>query len=389
MGGQEMPAGVSVPIVWQGRRADAFVPTLLGARDLSLSAATVAHVAAAVAEINLSAAVMPPDHEPLARLLLRAEGVASSYIEGVAAPLLEVVFAEESTGGPQVPAGWVAANLRAVAEAVESAHEAPLTVAALCSWHRTLTQGSPLPGRHVGVLRAEHGWIGGTSPLDAALVTPPPERLDDLLDDLVAYVNRSDLDAVAQAAFAHAQFEMIHPFADGNGRVGRVLVSWVLTRRLSLVTPPPVSTRIAADRDGYLAGLTLFRLGQHDAWARWFADVVRGAGQAQRDLVRDVQEVGAGWRDKLAAPRAGRALRRDAMAWRVLGLLPRHLVLTSALVAAELGGTKRAATNALRELADAGVLTEQVRSAGRTPGRPSRRYASPDLLALAGSGVSR
>jgi Fic family protein len=81
-------------------------------------------------------------------------------------------------------------------------------------------------------------------------VTPPPNELSALLDDLIAYVNRDDVDPVAQAAVSHAQFEIIHPFGDGNGRVGRVLVAWVLTRRLALLVPPPVSVAIAADVAG-------------------------------------------------------------------------------------------------------------------------------------------
>lgn len=232
----------------------------------------------------------------------------------------------------------------------------------------------------------EQGWIGGTSPLDAALVTPPPERLPALLADLVDYANREGVDTVAQAAIAHAQLEVIHPFADGNGRVGRVLVSWLLSRRLHLVTPPPVSVRLAADRGGYLAGLATFRLGQHDPWVRWFADAVSAASQAQRALLRRLDELTVRWRGQLAAPRNGRGLRSDASAWAVLDLLPRHLVLTASLVGAGTGQTTRSAGTALRTLVEAGVLVEHAGAPGRLErGRPSRRYVSPELLGLVGS----
>lgn len=331
---------------------------------------------------------MPPDHEALARLLLRAEGVASSFIEGVTAPLVDVVLAEVSPAGIPTPAAWVAANLAAVTEAV-AASDLALSVELLCDWHGTLTTGSPAPGRYVGTVRDEQGWIGGTSPLDASLVTPPAELLPGLLDDLIAYANRDDVDPIAQAAIVHAQFEVIHPFADGNGRIGRVLISWLLTRRLHLVTPPPVSGRLAADRDGYLAGLALYRLGQLEPWVRWFADAVTGAGRAQRALVRSVEEVKQQWRTTLAGPREGRALRRDALAWRVLDLLPRHLVLTAALVAEHTGRTQRAAGNALGQLAAAGVLVEHVAAGRRGPGRPARLYVNPDLLALTGANALR
>lgn len=371
------PAGVEVPIVWRGRRATAFVPALLADRDLCLSARTVERTAAATASLAVAAAAMPADIEPLARLLLRTEGVASSYLEGISAPLADVVLAE--TAGPDTtgPAAWVAANLAAVDQAL-AAIDDDLTVELLCAWHATLMAGSPTPQRYIGVTRDEQGWIGGTSPLDAALVTPPPSALPALLADLVAFANRDDVDPVAQVAVAHAQFEVVHPFADGNGRLGRVLVSWLLTRRFALLTPPPVSARLSADRGGYLAGLTLFRLGGLDAWVGWFADAVGGAGEAQRSLVAEVDRLRRAWLARLT-------LRSDALAWRVLDLLPRHLVLTARLVAARTGATTRAASGALEDLVAAGILLRHVPAGPRSPGRPPARYVSQELLGLAGA----
>jgi Fic family protein len=333
---------------------------------------------------------MPDDVAPLARLLLRAEGVASSYIEGVSAPVIDVVLAEvDETGAPSA-AAWVEANLAAVTEAIEAAHSGPLGIEDLCRWHRTLMTGSPTPARHVGALRSEQGWIGGTSPLDARLVTPPPELVPACLDDLIAYVNREDVDAISQAAVAHAQFELVHPFADGNGRIGRILVAWILARRLSLVTPPPVSARIAADVGGYTSGLVLFRTGDHDAWIRWFASAVSGAGRAQEDLVEAVERLQREWRERLAAPAQGeRGLRSDAAAWRVLELLPRHLVLTGPIVARELAIPPKSATAALRDLVAAGVLIEHGTASPSGRGRPSRLYTSAELLGLAGSSPLR
>ena len=382
-------AGDEVPIVWHGRRAHAFVPTPLATRDLDLAPDTVARSARAQATVEHGAESLPADFVPLARLLLRAEGVASSFIEGVTAPVVDIVLAEERGGEPSA-AAWVAANLAAVGDAVEEAHDGPLSVAALCRWHRTLMTGSPTPSRLVGVLRDEQGWIGGTSPLDAHLVTPPPDAVPDLVDDLVEYVNRTDVDAVTQAAIAHAQFEVVHPFADGNGRVGRVLVAWILVRRLSLVTPPPVSTGIAADVGGYGAGLVRFRLGDLDGWVQWFAEAVSGAGRSQRDLVAAVDRLRHAWRDRLAAPsEGGRRLRSDAAAWRVLELLPRHVVLTAPVVSDALGIPLKSATAALGDLVAAELLTEHGTAAPTGPGRPSRLYACPELLGLAGSSPLR
>ena len=384
------PQGVEVPIEWRGRRALAFVPARLADRDLLLGADTIARTARAQAAVEHGAETMPEDYAALARLLLRAEGVASSFIEGVTAPVIDIVLAEtDASAGPSA-AVWVAANLAAVTEALDEAHAGTLTVESMCGWHRTLMTGSPTPARHVGAVRADQGWIGGTSPLDAHLVTPPPEHLSDLLDDLVAYVNAADVDPVSQAAIAHAQFELIHPFADGNGRVGRVLIAWILVRRLSLVTPPPVSTRIAADVGGYSSGLVLFRLGDHERWVQWFADAVSGAGRAQQELVAAVQELRRAWDERLYEPREGaRRLRSNATAWRALDLLPQHLVLTGPLVAHELGVAPKSANAALHDLVEAGVLVEHgtVAAAGR--GRPRRLYTSPELLGLTGSNPLR
>jgi Fic family protein len=379
-------AGIEVPIVWRGRRVRAFVPTRLADRDLVLDAWSVAAGALAQAAVEHGAETMPEDFAALARLLLRAEGVASSVIEGVTAAVVDIVLAEADDSGASSAAAWVAANLAAVTEAIDQAHAGPLTLGSLCNWHRTLMTGSPTPTQHVGVLRADQGWIGGTSPLDAHLVTPPPEEVLALVDDVIAYVNRDDLDPVTQAAVAHAQFEIIHPFADGNGRVGRVLVAWILVRRLSLVTPPPVSTRIAADVGGYSSGLVLFRMGDHNAWVRWFAGAVSGAGRAQQELVASVERLQCEWRERLAAPReAARRLRSNAAAWRALHLLPRHLVLTGSIVASELAIPLKSANAALRDLADAGVLFEHGTARPRGRGRPSRLYASIELLGLTGS----
>jgi Fic family protein len=384
------PAGTEVQISWQGRRAHAFVPERLADRDLDLDARTVARTAVAASEVGHAAEALDPDYEPLARLLLRSEGVASSYIEGIRAPVVHVVLAEEQVGRQEVgAASWVAANLAAVIEAVATAStRGALSLEILCGWHRTLMTGSPTPARYVGRVRDEQGWIVGTSPFDAALVTPPPDELDPLLDDLLAFVNRVDVDPVAQAAVAHAQFEIIHPFGDGNGRVGRVLVAWILTRRLGLVVPPPVSVAIAADVGGYTSGLTLFRLGDHSTWIRWFADAVTRGGEAQRSLIARVEGLRRRWVELLERSGA-RKVRSDAAIFDVVDLMPRHLVFTTPILERELGISRRVAGASLRRLAEVNVLTEYGTVAPTGVGQPAALYVSRDLLGLAGSNPLR
>ena len=383
------PAGSEVGVTWNGRRVRAFVPAFLRDRDLTLDAPTAARTAASAAEVGYAAEALNADYEPLGRLLLRSEGVASSFIEGITAPVVDIVLAEERLGRQDVgAAAWVASNLAAVSKAVTSAETAaPASVEMLCEWHRTLMTGSPVPERYVGAIRDSQGWIGGSSPLDAHLVTPPPAELPALLHDLIAYTNRVDTDPIAQAAVVHAQFEVIHPFGDGNGRVGRVLVAWVLTRRLALVVPPPVSVAIAADVGGYASGLVLFRLGQHREWIQWFADVVAEGGKAQRALVSNVEQIKSRWREQLFS--GDRKPRSDAAATAALELLPRHLVLTSQTLMDALGISRKASLATLDRLAWAGILTEYGTVRRKTAGQPATLYVSRDLLGLAGSNPLR
>lgn len=382
-------AGAEAPIIWNGRRTRAFVPSLLKDRDLSLDAKTAARAANAAAEIAYAAEAVRGDYESLARLLLRAEGVASSFIEGITAPIVDVVIAEEhlrsDEGGA---AAWVASNFAAVSEAVEEADpSAAISVDTLCEWQRTLLAGGPTPERYVGAIRDEQGWIGGSSPLDAHLVTPPPSELRRLLDDLVTYTNRDDIDPIAQAAVAHAQFEIIHPFADGNGRVGRVLISWILTRRLALIVPPPISVAIAGDVGGYTSGLVLFRTGQHQEWIRWFADAAANGGRSQRALVANVERIKSEWRTRLET--SDRKLRSDAAVYRALDLIPRFLVLTSSIVVNELRISRKAALATLERLSGVGILMPYGSAHLGRRGKPSLLYVSRELLGLAGSSPLR
>lgn len=368
-------AGRMVAQQWRGRTVQAWVPDPLIERDLRLSEAVARSTERAAAAVRRGDDAMPERWEAVARLLLRTEGIASSFIEGVRAPLDEVAAAElDPTAGET--ASWVADNLAAVRAAVAEAHSGPLTLETLNGWHRTLMAGaSHLPAHLVGSLRDVQGWIGGTSPLDAALITSPPELIEELLTDLVAFVNLDDIDPVTQAAVAHAQFETIHPYADGNGRIGRVLVGWILTRRLGLGTPPPVSVRIAADRGGYLSQMTLFRLGQLDPWVRWFSDVVTGAGQATVNLVAAVVELEGRWLSRLEG------VHRDAMARRVVGLLAQHPVVSSSAVAHELGISERSGRSALQILGVHGIVVP-FRPSARPPGRPRAWWVATELVDL-------
>src|SRR5256885_17113261 len=172
-------------------------------------------------------------------------------------------------------------------EAVKlGAKERPLKAHDILEIHRILMESTSTPGI-AGKLRTQQNWIGGNAfnPGRADFVPPPPKLVPDLMSDLCAFINRTDLSPVLQAAVAHAQFETIHPFADGNGRVGRALIHVVLRRRdLAPRYVPPVSLVLAADAESYIAGLTAFREERAAAWILLFARAIAQAAVKASEL---------------------------------------------------------------------------------------------------------
>ena len=150
--------------------------------------------------------------------------------------------------------------------------------------HRLLFDGTR--DEHLGgLLREDQNWIGGaaSSPRNAEFIPPPHELVPELLDDLCAFANREDIPAVIQAAIAHAQFETIHPFHDGNGRVGRALILAIIRRRR--IAPrylPPFSLALAGEADRYVAGLTSWRNSDEEDWFTVFIDAVYRAATGAR-----------------------------------------------------------------------------------------------------------
>ncbi|MGH3062282.1 MAG: Fic family protein, partial [Gaiellaceae bacterium] len=198
------------------------MPEAIADDDFLLSS----HVAAAGANAEKACRDLNEDPpalvnlDALARQLLRAESVASSRIEGLVLSHRRLAKAAFSHDARDLTAQAVLANIAALERAVALGSEVDeLTRDHLLEVHRVLFAGSR--DEHVGgLLREEQNWIGGaaSSPRNAEFVPPPHELVPELLDDLCAFCNRGDIPAVIQAAIAHAQFETIHPFHDGNGR---------------------------------------------------------------------------------------------------------------------------------------------------------------------------
>lgn len=370
--------GHEVDIEWRGRRASAWVPAPLGERVPTvdaMAATTVRATERAAAAVRLGDARSIGGTEALGRLLLRAEGLASSNIEGLQAPVEVVALAELSRDDASPTAAWVADNLDVVAAALVDPALA-LTVEVLHGWHERLMRHGTLPAELIGRFRDRQGWIGGTSPVNAVYVPPPADEIPDLVDDLLAFTNGDSTDAVTQAAVVHAQFETIHPYGDGNGRLGRVLIGWVLARRLGLRgAPPPLSVLLARDPGGYLAGLHQYWVGSVEPWVRWFAGVIERSAVATAEMRVRVEDVLAGWEAIVADRRA------DATARRLLPILAAEPVLHAGLVAERLGVSERAALDALTLLADRGVI-EPLVAPTRRQGRPRRWFVARQIVDL-------
>jgi Fic family protein len=368
-----------VVIDWQGQAVMASVPPMLADVGVELPEMVVRATEKAAAAIERSSDRLPPSWEPLARLLLRFEGVASSAFEQIRAPLEEIAAAELTmlmTG----PSAWVADNLAVVSAAVDSARSEQLTTASLLEWHRRLMDHatSQTEIALLGAYRDRPVWVGGNSPREAAYVAPPHELIGPLMDDLIEFANADVFDVVTQAAIVHAQFESIHPFADGNGRLGRVLISWLIVRQLRVLVPPPFSVFVARDPGGYLSGLTLYRMGELAPWVRWFATTLERSASTATTLIGEVEMLTAEWR-KRAGTGTGRAVRDGATFWKVLEMLPEHPIVSANLIQERFEITNEAARQMLHRFESLAILSPIELRSGN-PGRPARWWAAKELI---------
>lgn len=370
-------------VTWQGRTVHAARPDHVAAFVPELGSATVRRTERAMAAVRRTAERGSGQMEVAARLLLRAEGLASSAIEGLRATAADVAVAQaaaaaegaRAAGGDWDTAAWVADNLAVVDEAL--GHPGRLRAKRLLAWHRRLMSRAALDPQLIGAWRDRLGWVGGANPLVATHVAVPHGDIPALMEDLFVFMARRDLDAITQAAVTHAQFETIHPFADGNGRLGRALIGRILAHRLDVPVPPPVSVQFARDVGGYQSGLTLFRQGDVESWVSWFADAVKAAATRSGQVLDSMAELRARWRAATVD------LRMDAAARRLLDVIPAHPVLSAQTAADLLSVSEQASRLALEELARRGILSAAP-SAPHGRGRPRRWWVADELLALLG-----
>lgn len=366
---------------------DAFVPATVADLDLTLSGATAADVADAErALLRLVDATSDINgFEALARSLLRSEAVASSWIEALRVSHRKLAEAEHGAPGLVYDeARRVVGNVRALTRAIELGdHGRPLEVDDLLSMHGMLMSGTSvsIDRERAGQMRNEPVFIGGTGPDTAEYVGPPHDEVPRLLADLVAFVNeRADLSGVVQAAVGHAQFESIHPFHDGNGRVGRCLIHTIL-RRAGLVDAvfAPVSIVLARRGRSYIDGLNAFRRDDLDAWISMFATAITASAAAATEFGAAVVQLEDGWLRQVATLRANanrRQPRADSSVVALIRALPGLPVFEVRDVADRLTVSWKAAESAVLELQTAGVV-RQV-----TAGKRNRVFEAPSLFSL-------
>lgn len=348
------------------------VPARIADLELSIPtslAADLAHAEAELAAFDAFTLTSLGQHTrslgPFSAVLLRTEASSSSQIENltVGARQLALAQVEQATS---MNAHLVMNNVRAMEHASRVGSD--ISVRTLTDMHRALLDGHPDAGK----LRDQLVWVGTSAitPLGAAHVAPQPELVVDALDDLITFMQRNDWPLIAQVAVAHAQFETIHPFTDGNGRTGRALVHLMLTHAGLMRVTAPISAGFLRDTDTYFRALTAFRRGDAGPIITLFVHACLLAARAGRQLVNDLTE----WKTDAI----GRAREAGAppVALQIIDIAVSHPALTSAVAADLLGIHPNTAIRALTALERCGVLRET------TGLRRGRVWVTPEVIAL-------
>lgn len=353
------PADPTAPPGGQrGGSYQVFVPDPIAQREFPLDGESISEIVEASKALGhlQDTRLQVTSLAALARNLLRSESAASSRIEGVKIShkrLARAAYARAGGRRGDNRAAEVLGNVEAMERAIDLGGKAdPLTADDVRDIHRTLLRFTE--DRDIaGVLRTKQSWIGGNDyhPLGAVYVGPPHEQVPELLADLCRFIARTDLAAIAQAAIAHAQFENIHPFADGNGRTGRALIYTILRRRGEITNYiPPISLVLGSQPKNYAAGLGAYSQGNVGLWCARFADATsRAAAEAER-MAQRIEELQASWLERLGQPR------RDSAARELISALPAQPVIDVAAAQQVTGKSHVAVGNALAQLEAAGVV---------------------------------
>ena len=294
---------------------------------------------------------------------VRKEAVLSSQIEGTQATLMDLFNYEADDPSDAVPPNAdveeVCSYLNALSFArgqLSDPAGLPLSMRLLNETHNILLKGTRGRNKMPGEIRRSQNWIGGSRPGNAAHVPPPPQTLPHLLSELERYIHADDaLPPVVRAGLLHVQFETIHPYLDGNGRIGRLLVT-LLLEHWGLMTRPLLylSLFFKRHRQEYYRRLNAVRVdGDWEAWLDYFLDGVAAIADEAVDTVRDLFALVTADRQRLLVQNG-----TGLAAFQLFERLPRHPIVSAAWVVEALGTSKPTAGRAIQALERAGVLVE-------------------------------
>lgn len=335
------------------REVTVSLPPMIEDQGISLDSELATDLESAMREISSLDGTHGADLEALGVLLLRTESVASSKIEAVEASLDDYARALHGIRTNSSAVSMVAATTALDTMISNVTRYDRIELAGITSAHEALMRDEPGEAPHAGRLRNMQNWIGGSdhSPRGALYVPPPPATVQSYMDDLLAFANRDDLPALIQAAITHAQFESIHPFTDGNGRIGRALINTVLRRRgASTRVVVPLASALVAHRDRYFDLLNSYRRGDVRPLIATFAESSRIAASESRVTATRLSEIPGEWRGMVGPARGGSA------AAKLLELLPSRPILSSEDACAAVDAPRSSVFAAVNRLRDAGVL---------------------------------
>lgn len=309
--------------------------------------------------------------------MIRSESISSSWIEGIQENARAISVAQIGDEAASHSASSVIRNVHAMKDAIELLGVGAWTHEKILDIHHDL-----LPWHRPGY-RTEQVWIGGTNRLNADYAGPPHELVHPYMADLLDYANTSGDLPVVQAAIIHAQFETIHPFGDGNGRVGRALFHGVLKRAGMLDGGViPLSTVLRNDVNGYVKALTSYRYdGDHrapalDTYVERFLDYVSSAVVAAERFRLAAIDIHQSWKQSVSG------FRSDSSIHRAVDLLVEYPVISARFLADNLGVSTVSAQKLVKQLDSVGIAR-----AATGKYRKSALYQADDILDLLDHGT--
>ncbi|QZY48528.1 MULTISPECIES: Fic family protein [Mycolicibacterium] len=350
----------------QAGKYEAAVPASIADLTVALPAGVLADAEEASNEITRFDAELGDEIAPFSAVLLRSESAASSNIENLTASARAIAEAEALGDTSRRNAALIVSNTEAMKAAVALADR--LDENAILAMHAALMRDSnPASAGH---WRTEQVWIGGGNfgPRGADYVAPHHARVLDSIEDLIAFTRRAAMPTLPQIAIAHAQFETIHPFTDGNGRTGRALIQAMLRhKRLTRQITVPVSAGLLTDTDAYFGALGSYRDGDPAPIVERLSEASMLAVANGRRLVADLRSLREEWNARIIA-------RRDSAVHRVADLLIKHPVFNARLLQRELGVRTGNARRYVDPLTDAGIIVEFTDRAR------NRAWRAPEVL---------